>query len=455
MLGVAATAMGLVISAAGCAVGPDGLASRIDREDRHLGQTRMPANQGGPRFGRIDDGPRRPDADRSIELTAAGSATEAGSGMIRQVSGTFTEASAVESISSTFKGGVERISEVLNPKPTVTPADDPTSLATDAKPSASLYLAMGRFAEQSGRLVEAERHYRRALKLDPSHLGTLVTCARMKDRQGRLEEAVELYRQAAKAHPKQPAVFNDLGLCLARQGKLQESIATLKQAIQLEPRRALYRNNIATVLVEFDDVDAAFRQLSAVHDEASACYNLAYLLYKKGESRAAAALFSKALEKNPSLTEARLWLQKLGGPAAVAAWPERRTLAGGRVNGPSSDPPGPPVVHRQAAVARRLPPAASVASPNVRTGTEVPEVRQLPPLPRSSARPLPRVDDLTGRGTRAEDAPLPRSGDGRGKSPRRSDAAPLPKGQPTAPLPKTSPVRRLPSPADSDGASGH
>jgi len=456
LLGVAAMAVGLVISAAGCAVGLDALASRIDRQDPGPDRKPKVAGLGVPWSGAIDEAYRRPAANRSIVSTVAGSTPEAGSGGIRQVSGTFTGSSAVQAISSTFKGGVERISEVLNPKPAVTPPDDPTSLATDAKPSAGLYLAMGRFVERSGRLADAERHYRRALALDPKHLGTLVTYARMKDRQGQLDEAVRLYRQAAEAHPNQPAVFNDLGLCFARQDQLQESIAALERAIRLSPKRPLYRNNIATVLVELGDVDTAFEQLSAVHDEATAYYNLAYLLYKKGESKAAAALFSKALASNPSLTEAKIWLEKLGNRAAVAVQPEKPAGARSRANDIAGDPPDPPLVHRQTVMGRRRPPA-SFAPPRGRSGTEVPEVRQLPPLPKSWTRRLPRVA-AAGRAVPAENPPLPRAGNGTEKERRKLDAPPLPKGRapaPAAPLPKTSAVRRLPSPAGSARSSGN
>jgi tetratricopeptide (TPR) repeat protein len=128
-----------------------------------------------------------------------------------------------------------------------------------------------------------------------------------------LAEATELYQRAARFKPGEPSVFNDLGLCFARRNMLPQSLSALERAIQLAPDKRLYRNNIATVLVEQGNVDAAFGHLAAVHDEAVAYYNLGFLMLQKGESKAAARLFSEALAKNPSLVEARVWLRKLEG----------------------------------------------------------------------------------------------------------------------------------------------
>jgi len=201
----------------------------------------------------------------------------------------------------------------------VDPPPDAVSLATKAKPSPNLYVAAARLSEQSGKTAEAEGLYEKALRLDSRHAGALVGYARLKDRQGQKAEATRLYQRAAKAHPKNASIFNDLGLCLAKQRKFDESLGALGQAINLDPKKWLYRNNMAMVLVETGKVDAAVSQLMAVQEEAVAHYNVAFILQKKGNSPAAAAHFAKALEKNPALAEARVWLAKLGRqPASIA-----------------------------------------------------------------------------------------------------------------------------------------
>ena len=201
----------------------------------------------------------------------------------------------------------------------VEPAADPVSLANKAKPSPDLYVTAARLSEQSGKTAEAEGLYQKALQVDSRHADALVGYARLKDRQGQMAEATRLYQRAAKAHPKNASIFNDLGLCLARQRKFSESMSALGQAIKLDPKKWLYRNNMAMVLVETGKVDAAVSHLMAVQEEAVAHYNVGYILQKKGDSEAAATHFAKALEEDPSLAEARLWLAKLGRePASIA-----------------------------------------------------------------------------------------------------------------------------------------
>jgi len=220
-------------------------------------------------------------------------------------------AATAKSIGSSLKSGMAKVGEILIPSPSGKNASDPISLSTKADPSPELYLSMATVTEESGNLAGARKHYQQALELAPERVDVILQYARFRDRHGELTEATELYRQAARSNPDEPSVFNDLGLCLARQNLLPQSLSALERAVQLAPERRLYRNNIATVLVEQGNVDAAFGHLKAVHEEAVAYYNLGYLMLKKGEPKAASRLFAEALAKNPSLVEARIWLRKL------------------------------------------------------------------------------------------------------------------------------------------------
>lgn len=283
------------------------------------------------------------------------------------------------------------------------------SLATKATPSPELHVAAARLSEQSGKVAEAERHYQRALKLDARHAGALVGYARLRDRQGRLEEATELYQRAAKAHPNNDAVLNDLGLCLARRRLFKESVSAFERAVLLQPKKWLYRNNVAMVLVEMGDVDAAVSHLRAVQGEAVAQYNVGYILQKKGDSQAAAAHFARALKENPSLAEARAWLEKLESePASLARSSPRVT--------PSSQPDP----RRATMPAHPAPPGAEATSHPVPTpevalpvpGNEgargrMPAVRQLPPVANHLPKTAPPLAKRPVRPVYSEPAPLP------------------------------------------------
>jgi len=313
-------------------------------------------------------------------------------------------ASSGGSVSESIKGGMKKLSDMFSPRTTVVPADDPTSLSTPAKPSPELYVSMGLLLEQQSRFAEAEQRYQQALKLNSNHLGALVAMARLKDRQKRFDDAVRLYEQAAKAHPNQSVVFNDLGLCHARRGRLREAVAQMERAVQLKPDEVRYRNNLATVLVELGDVDRAFVHLQAVHGEATALYNLGYLMYKKGQTRAAAVLFAKALEKEPGMAEARDWLERLGAaPTTASSMPTGSAVAQQRAALPPRAPYAP---MRPAATPAGVQPSAPTASPVHRLPGATPQIRQLPPVshpaaPRLTGAGMATVNDAV------EDAPLP------------------------------------------------
>ena len=246
------------------------------------------------------------------------------------------------SIGSALKGGMTKVGEALIPAPSVKGEPDPISLSTKARRSPELYLSMAAMAEESGNVTGAHKNYQQALELAPKRIDSILQYARFRDRHGELAEATGLYQQAARLNPDEPSVFNDLGLCFARRNMLPQSLSALDRAIQLAPDRRLYRNNIATVLVQQGDVDAAFGHLKVVHDEAVAYYNLGYLMLNKGESKAAARLFSEALAKNQSLVEARVWLRKLQGNKAEPHNAQRKAPQSPKATGHARRPAGTP-----------------------------------------------------------------------------------------------------------------
>ena len=242
---------------------------------------------------------------------------------------------AGSSFGDSVKGGWDKFTHAMIPESRVTPAPDATALATPAKPGPELYVAIGRVAEQQGKFDQAEEQYQRAIGLSPKHLGALMAMARLRDRQNRFDEAMQFYHRALQAYPKEAGIFNDLGLCLAKRQMYPDSITAMRKAIQLQPQKPLYHNNLASVLVETGDMEGAYAKLRAVHEEPEAYYDLGYLMFLKGNRKAATALFTKALQEKPSLTEARLFLEKLGPlPAAQPRYSQP-------VNRPTPPPPGP------------------------------------------------------------------------------------------------------------------
>jgi tetratricopeptide (TPR) repeat protein len=301
------------------------------------------------------------------------------------------ETGIAESVASTFKAGMNKVAEVFTPKKPAEETPDPISLAIKAKPSAELYVAAARVAEQAGKAAEAESNYQQALKLDPRHLPALVNYARLKDRQGDLTGATALYQEAAKLYPKEASVFNDLGLCFERRKMFREAAAALQQAVRLQPDRGLYRNNLAVVLVEMGDLDGAFIQFRTVHGEAVAYYNVAYLLQKQGRTKDAARLFVAALEKDPSLVEAKIWLEKLGGQLEVASQQTSTPRIAQRTSRPDVVSPASPAETSQV---YQLPAVSPMASASAAPASIAP----LPPMTSSvgAASAATRMDIPSG-----------------------------------------------------------
>jgi Flp pilus assembly protein TadD len=194
---------------------------------------------------------------------------------------------------------------------------DPTALVNGVEPTkAADYVALGESLEQNGDSEGARRMFHQALELEPHHLGALVALGRHFDRQGQLDRATESYLEATKFHPSSPTAFNDLGLCYARQRRYDDAVRALNRAIQLEPDRVLYRNNIAMVLVAQSRIDEALVHLTDAHGPSIAHYNLGCLLGKQGRTNVALEQFQLALADDPSLVDAREWIDALSNEAA-------------------------------------------------------------------------------------------------------------------------------------------
>jgi len=186
---------------------------------------------------------------------------------------------------------------------------DPFHLVSAAQPDGNeLHLAAARQYHQQRNLLAAEAAYAHALRNDPTNLEALSGCGRMLDRQGRLAEALGVYQQAIAVHPESASAHNDLGICLARRQEFAASLEALAVAVRLDPQSKRYRNNIAKVLVELEQLDAAFKYQSAAHGESVAYYNVGFLLYERGNLPFASKHFEMALAKDSGMEAARQML---------------------------------------------------------------------------------------------------------------------------------------------------
>ena len=139
-------------------------------------------------------------------------------------------------------------------------------------PSATFEAALS--VHQQGRLREAERLYREALKRAPEHAGILHHLGVVKAQQGKLDEAIPLMRRALAVDSESAEISCDLGVALEAAGRHAEAITCYERALALKP----------------DYVDAAF--------------NLGNALRATGRHREAVARFEQALSLRPEFAEA-------------------------------------------------------------------------------------------------------------------------------------------------------
>ena len=275
---------------------------------------------------------------------------------------TAPNSSSGDSFGSSFKRGMDSVGDALTPKPRnipLDPADDPTSVQNPAKPRPDLYMAMARLQEQANRLDEAAAHYRRALEIAPNYLPALIGYASLQTRRGDLADATRLFERAWRLAPQDASILNSLGLCNAQRKMYRESIAALNAAIRLQPQSALYRNNLAIVLVDINQLDAAFQQLRALQPEAVAHYNLGSLLYKKGERDDAARQFWLAMKWDPGMEKARYWYDR----ANTSSTPNGQAFAGMTNAPPVYQPPVQLAQQQRAPVEASLPAAPRTLPP--------------------------------------------------------------------------------------------
>lgn len=255
-------------------------------------------------------------------------------------------------VARTFKSAGKSTANALTINPQETSAYDPVSLSSKApKPDAEMYVSMARVQESGGNMQAAEQMFQQALQIDNKHVPALVGLGQMRFRQQKhqeafaifnqvrqldpnnleailgqahfhdtrenMPEASRLYSEATQKHPNVARTWNDLGLCLARQRRLGESQQALQKAVQLDAGNVLYRNNLATVLVELRRPDEALAHLQQAHGPAAGHYNLGFLLHRRGEDQAAAEQFQYALRVDPSFEAAKLWLDKINSGNSV------------------------------------------------------------------------------------------------------------------------------------------
>jgi len=166
----------------------------------------------------------------------------------------------------------------------------------------------GRTLHQKGRLSDAERAYKKAIKAEQNFVEAHSNLGNVLLDLGRKKEAIVSYRKALKLLPDHPMLLNNLGNALQLRGKNEEAIGWLNEAIIKDPNYAdAYCNlgNAQRGLGRAEEAIKSFKSaLKIAPDLADAYNNLGAILMELNEVDDAAINYKKAIEIDPGHIEA-------------------------------------------------------------------------------------------------------------------------------------------------------
>jgi tetratricopeptide (TPR) repeat protein len=170
-------------------------------------------------------------------------------------------------------------------------------------PTVAKALAQAQQYQAQGRLDEAIRAFREALRLKRDSTPALLGLGIALSHQGKPREAEEYFRKVLRQHPNSSEALDQLGLVLQDQGKLEEAVSSFRKAIRLQPDFAVAYNNLAGVFLKQGKLGEATLTLRKAvrvdpnHPEAH--YNLGNLLQAQGGYTEAASCYREALRLRP------------------------------------------------------------------------------------------------------------------------------------------------------------
>jgi tetratricopeptide (TPR) repeat protein len=161
---------------------------------------------------------------------------------------------------------------------------------------------------QAGRLVEAERIYRRILAIDDHHADSLHLLGMIEYQRGRQDPAVQMIRQAIAIDENQAHYHTNLGTVLQARGDPDEAAACYERALMLQPDLAEAHINLGNILAVQGKLDQAVacheRALALKPECAEGFYNLGSARQSQGKLDDAVACYERALVLKPDYFDA-------------------------------------------------------------------------------------------------------------------------------------------------------
>ncbi|MHB8953714.1 MAG: tetratricopeptide repeat protein [Pirellulaceae bacterium] len=191
-----------------------------------------------------------------------------------------------------------------------------------------IHVNLGRALSELAEFSEAEKHYRRALELDPNGEYALLRYGDFLTTQDRVEEGVSLFRQVLEMYPTHPQAHGFLGDAFKKEGQFDRAEEHYRMAIELEPEKSSARAMLATILSNRGNLDEALPLLREACElgptNFETHFNLGVLCEKLGQHAEAVESFRRSVELDPRSVVAHtflatnLWRDKQFNEAVVA-----------------------------------------------------------------------------------------------------------------------------------------
>lgn len=195
---------------------------------------------------------------------------------------------------------------------------------------ADVHDMLGVIAHSRGNLVVAERHFERALELNPAYTEAALNLAVTYNDRGKYEKAREVYGRIKVgqtgttngldpfARGKIANMHADLGVAYHDAGLVREAIAEYEKAVALCPHFADLQTKLGMLLREINDLPNARKHyeaaLQAKPNYIPALLQLGVILLALGDGKTAEEHWNQVIVFEPDNSQAKMYLRMLERP---------------------------------------------------------------------------------------------------------------------------------------------
>jgi tetratricopeptide (TPR) repeat protein len=207
---------------------------------------------------------------------------------------------AVASLRVRFPDGFLRMEEFLDDK-------------------AEAFFQFARLEQISGKTREAERHFQKAVSLDPEKDTYRINSAKLFLREGKYDEVLDVLKPLLSRDTVNFSSHDLAAIALINKGEVQEAIEIYNRVLELQPRNLMVHLRLADIYYREDDWDKAKQEYTVLYKDyylhqglrMKVLYRLGKVHFNAGERSMARHYFEEYLNLNPGNREVRTCLEQL------------------------------------------------------------------------------------------------------------------------------------------------